>query len=92
MRALTAHALLHAAEAVVHDSTVSTLHVEEHVASAVGETGHADRSQTKGLRHRPAAARRDLGRQSLQNLLEAARHVCCWLCLHRGSESRVERK
>ena len=42
MRSLTAHAFLHAAEAVVHDSTVATLYVEEHVASAVGETSHAD--------------------------------------------------
>ena len=42
VRSLTAHALLHAAESVVHDSTVAALYVEEHVASAVGETGSAE--------------------------------------------------
>jgi hypothetical protein len=75
VRSLTAHALLHAAKSVVHDSTVAALYVEEHVASTVGETGSADTGETKQFGQRSAATLRDLRGQAAQDLLEAPRHA-----------------
>ena len=75
VRSLTAHALLHAAKSVVHDSTVAALYVEEHVASTVGETGSAETGETKQFGQRSAATLRDLRGQAAQDLLEAPRHA-----------------
>ena len=68
VRALSAHALLHAAEAVVHDGAMAALDVEEAAGRAVREAAEPDGAEAERAHAAAAAARRDVSAHALHEL------------------------